>query len=419
MDVQLSLNLPSSGSENLANISSTSSGKIVDDDGFSNHLDDKIDRINAQQKSTKKSDANASKSSVNQEVNDNSSVNSTEGSVTSDDAKKSVVNEAVSSVLAAELAFKADDIIPQNGTGLSVLALANTGELTPTELVVDALPPGNSLPDVALLDDKLPLSEVVPIVFDPLSDAVGDSLSAPILLAGVQSPPSWKLQGQNVATGFVDKSVESLGIANADIVKSDAKLFQSLTVATDVGLAKQASVTDSLISTASITGQGVQQQPSALATDTKLSLSVETPVSSPRWGNDFSNRIQWMVGQSISGAQIRLNPQQLGPIEVRVHIHNDQATISFTAQHGATREAIDAALPRLRDMLSEQQVDLVDVNVSQHSFAEQQEQRLANQSGDEQADDVSSSTALDSDEVISNSLDNSSTLYTGLFSQYA
>jgi hypothetical protein len=107
----------------------------------------------------------------------------------------------------------------------------------------------------------------------------------------------------------------------------------------------------------------------------KPMLSVDSPVNSARWSGDLGKNIQWMMNQSINGAQMRLNPQQLGPIEIRLQMENGQATVAFTAQHAATREAIDAAIPRLREMLIEQDVNLVDVNVSQHSFAEQQQQQ--------------------------------------------
>ena len=117
------------------------------------------------------------------------------------------------------------------------------------------------------------------------------------------------------------------------------------------------------------------QLPMGADVTAKAVLSVDSPVNSSRWAGDLGKNIQWMVNQSINGAQIRLNPQQLGPIEIRLQMENGQATIAFTAQHAATREAIDAAMPRLREMLTDQGVDLVDVNVSQHSFAEQQQQQ--------------------------------------------
>jgi flagellar hook-length control protein FliK len=88
-----------------------------------------------------------------------------------------------------------------------------------------------------------------------------------------------------------------------------------------------------------------------------------------------------MVSQRIQGAEVKLNPANLGPMEVRVHVQNDQASVFFTAHHGAVREALESALPRLRDMFEASGVELVDVDVSDQSFAEQRAMQDEGRSG--------------------------------------
>jgi flagellar hook-length control protein FliK len=78
-----------------------------------------------------------------------------------------------------------------------------------------------------------------------------------------------------------------------------------------------------------------------------------------------------MSSKAIPTAEIRLNPQHLGPISVRVNVVDDQATVVFTAHHAATREAIDASIPRLREMMGAQQLNLVEVSVSQNPASDQ------------------------------------------------
>lgn len=99
--------------------------------------------------------------------------------------------------------------------------------------------------------------------------------------------------------------------------------------------------------------------------------TVDTHLRQPGWDQALGERVLWAANQKFQGAEIKLNPAHLGPVEVRVQLHNDQAQISFTAQHATTRDALEAALPRLREMFSASGYNLVDVNVSQHSFAEQ------------------------------------------------
>lgn len=185
------------------------------------------------------------------------------------------------------------------------------------------------------------------------------------------------------ASADPDARVESLALAKTSLLEtaelSPKPLFNPLNTSRVLSGSDSGLVLNNQEFLSSM--NGLQQSLGARSLEgggEKPMLSLETPMSHSRWGQDFNQRVQWVVKQSMSGAQIRLNPQHMGPVEVRVQVNNDQTTISFTAQHGATREAIDAALPRLRDMLSQQDVNVVDVNVSQHSFAEQREQQAAN-----------------------------------------
>jgi flagellar hook-length control protein FliK len=123
---------------------------------------------------------------------------------------------------------------------------------------------------------------------------------------------------------------------------------------------------------ASVTSPSVQAGPATSALPT---LSVSTPLAQGGWDQALGERIQWMVNQKMQGAQIRLNPAQLGPMEVRIQVQNDQASIQFSSAHSMVREALEAALPRLRDMFDASGIELVDVDVSGQSFAGEQRAR--------------------------------------------
>lgn len=89
---------------------------------------------------------------------------------------------------------------------------------------------------------------------------------------------------------------------------------------------------------------------------------------SPEWSQDLGSKILWMNHQNIASADLKLNPQHLGPISIRIDMQQEQANISFTAQNAGVREMLEASIPKLREMLGSQQLNLVDVNVSQQSF---------------------------------------------------
>jgi flagellar hook-length control protein FliK len=93
---------------------------------------------------------------------------------------------------------------------------------------------------------------------------------------------------------------------------------------------------------------------------------IPQPVGTPAWDDALSGRVVWMTKNDVQSAEIRLNPEDLGPIEVRLSLSGDQnstATVQFTATQGATRDAIEAALPRLREMLEASGISLGNASV--------------------------------------------------------
>jgi len=92
---------------------------------------------------------------------------------------------------------------------------------------------------------------------------------------------------------------------------------------------------------------------------------VQVPVGQPGWGEAVGQQVTWFVSRDISAASLKLNPQHLGPMEMSVSMDGDKASISFTSHHAIVRESLESSIPRLREMLSENGLDLVNVNVSQ------------------------------------------------------
>jgi flagellar hook-length control protein FliK len=94
--------------------------------------------------------------------------------------------------------------------------------------------------------------------------------------------------------------------------------------------------------------------------------AIPQPVGTPAWDDALSGRVVWMAKNDVQSAEIRLNPEELGPVEVRLSLSGDQngtATVQFSAAQGATREAIEAALPRLREMFEASGISLGNASV--------------------------------------------------------
>lgn len=114
--------------------------------------------------------------------------------------------------------------------------------------------------------------------------------------------------------------------------------------------------------------------------------TVEVPVGHAGWDTAFSQRVVWVASNNQQIAQLHLNPPNLGPVEIRITLNSDQANATFTSPHAAVREAIEAALPRLRDMLADNGLSLGNVNVSSQSFQQQQQQQANGQGGNPRHD---------------------------------
>ena len=94
-----------------------------------------------------------------------------------------------------------------------------------------------------------------------------------------------------------------------------------------------------------------------------VQLPVNTPLHTPRWNADFGERIVWMAKNDQQSAQISINPAQLGPVQITLNLHGDQASAVFASPHAEVRQAIQDAMPQLREMLASSGISLGQANV--------------------------------------------------------
>ena len=98
------------------------------------------------------------------------------------------------------------------------------------------------------------------------------------------------------------------------------------------------------------------------------------------WDNQVSQRIVYMVGKE-QAATLTLNPPDLGPVQIVLNVTNDQATVAFSSDQLDVRQALENALPRLREMMSESGIALgnatVDANVPDQRQQQQDSERRA------------------------------------------
>lgn len=133
--------------------------------------------------------------------------------------------------------------------------------------------------------------------------------------------------------------------------------------------------TDNTIHTGYAQSESVNyKQPLMTQSLTMAKLSIDAPLNQAGWGDALTGKISWMMMENQQSAKITINPPELGPIEVKVKINNDQASIQFFAHHGDVREAIEDAMPKLKDMLNQNGINLGESNVSEQSLTQSNEQ---------------------------------------------
>jgi hypothetical protein len=109
--------------------------------------------------------------------------------------------------------------------------------------------------------------------------------------------------------------------------------------------------------------------PQATTSVNHLSL-LHPHIDSRGWSEALSQKVLWMVTEGRQTAELSLNPPDLGPLQVVLSVDNDQASAMFVSQNPDVRQALEAALPRLKEMMAESGISLGSTTVSADSSSQ-------------------------------------------------
>ncbi|TAL61875.1 MAG: hypothetical protein EPN84_07265, partial [Legionella sp.] len=93
-------------------------------------------------------------------------------------------------------------------------------------------------------------------------------------------------------------------------------------------------------------------------------LSIPVEVGSPHWGEKFAEHIVWMSQQGVKSALIKVHPEDLGPIEISIKVVKNVATVTISSHSTHVCNIVDQSMPKLREMMAEQGLNLAEVNIS-------------------------------------------------------
>jgi flagellar hook-length control protein FliK len=108
----------------------------------------------------------------------------------------------------------------------------------------------------------------------------------------------------------------------------------------------------------------IKQQVSSDILNIQQNDSLSRPVRLANAASALSEKIQTMIGSNTQSATVRLDPPELGSLEIRVHVKNDQAHIQIVAATPQIREALEQQSARLREALVDQGLNLSNLDVS-------------------------------------------------------
>ena len=112
---------------------------------------------------------------------------------------------------------------------------------------------------------------------------------------------------------------------------------------------------------------GLHTNPAAMTTGSEwASMRIDT--SAGKWGEQMlqvlQDRVTLQAQQNLQEAKIRLDPPELGKLDLMVRVEGDRLSVQIHSNTAVTREALMQISDRLRSELQNQNFMHVDVNVS-------------------------------------------------------
>lgn len=203
----------------------------------------------------------------------------------------------------------------------------------------------------------------------------GLSEGVPASKSGLSAVLAQMVPGSGPVNGVINGKPGLQG-QGAPGATSGLQLTEALTASLAPDNARAADSSASLVASARVqSAMEVVSQQAANANAAKLSpeislplrgyaTSIDVPVGHAEWGDKMVGKLSWLTARNMSVAEIHLTPPDMGPMEVKVRMHHDQANITVHAANPVVRDQLELNSHRLRDMLGEQGLSLAQFDVS-------------------------------------------------------
>ncbi|MNZ24167.1 Flagellar hook-length control protein [compost metagenome] len=259
-----------------------------------------------------------------------------------------------------------------------MLLMAMTGQLPADALPPDAeaglealpVPPpvASAAPATlteASLDPDLDQLNGVPAVKMALEQGAQAAQQAQNATQAVQTAPSAVQDFASALAAFADQPLEA-GEGELDVELPVSELSAEL--AESLGENKAEARNELLASRLNALSQAISQQAGQTQRAPALVPGQAVAMQQGGWSEAVVDRVMWLSSQSLKSAEIQLDPQELGRLEVRVNMTQDQTQVTFASPNANVRDALEGQMHRLRELFAQQGMNQLDVNVSDQSL---------------------------------------------------
>ncbi len=253
------------------------------------------------------------------------------------------------------------------------------------ELLVSALDLEPILVNPVVQENALPEQKMTPLT-------TGRELTRPITLASDFLNSGIANETKPVGIKYVEPAVSSITSSELNNKATSSVLINEQAIrlpnsnlasvaATNSGgevspaFSERFSELASLSSSTVSQGSALQEKTGLVSTpvESAARFSVNVQFGRADWNNGVAAKVAQMAAQNLNFAEIQLDPPELGPLQVRVQINNDQASVSFAAHSSQVRDALEQGNQRLRELFESEGLNLVDVDVSDQQQQNQDE----------------------------------------------
>lgn len=195
----------------------------------------------------------------------------------------------------------------------------------------------------------------------------------------------------NLATQKVKTTTESdeavlAGMSGAKPAESKGEKISTDKESLAAAMSPAKSAPDTLLNKAVAPTDAVRADLQARAEPSPASQTVRqlpgaaVAMQQPGWSQQVADKVMWMSSQNLQSAEIKLDPAELGRLDVKITISQEHTQITFNSAHAGVRDSLESQMHRLREMFAQQGMQDVDVNVADQSQAQQDSrERAANQ----------------------------------------